>query len=114
MAGTDRLRAATEDPGKLRAAFLLIGIGVLGVGAFVIHDLHSARQATLEMHAGLVSALDVIAELQYQSQQTRLSLLLALTATEADQADRPRRGIPRRRRPRQRDDIGIPENRRLS
>ena len=63
---------------------ILIGVLVCGVGAFVVRDLRRANEKVRQMHSGLVNGLDLIGELQYQTQEARRSMLYALTTTDSN------------------------------
>jgi signal transduction histidine kinase len=62
---------------------LVFGIEV-GVGVFVIRDLHTADVEAQRMYAGSVLGLRRIGELQYQAQETRRSTLYALTTNDSN------------------------------
>lgn len=63
-------------------ALALIAATLLGVGGFVVRDLLRANQEAREMYLGSVQGLDVIGDLQYQTQEARRSVLYALTTTD--------------------------------
>jgi two-component system, sensor histidine kinase and response regulator len=65
-------------------SFVLIGVVVISVGAFVTRDLRRASQQTWEMQLGLLRGLDLIAELQYQTQEARRTMLYSLTTHDAN------------------------------
>lgn len=67
---------------RFEATLLLIGLIVAGIGGFAIRDLRRATQETWQMHSDMVHALDLITELQYQTQETRRSMLYSLTTTD--------------------------------
>ena len=73
-------------------AFVLIGLSVIGVGAFVVRDLIRANDEDQRMYSGLVHGLNLIGELQYQTQEARRLMLCALATTDTneqvDYADR--------------------------
>ena len=52
---------------------------VVGVGIFMMGDLHTATEQVQHMYAGSVQGLRQIGELQYEAQETRRSTLYALT-----------------------------------
>ncbi|HEU4390768.1 MAG TPA: PAS domain S-box protein, partial [Blastocatellia bacterium] len=66
-------------------AFVLIGLGVLGIGAFLVRDLVRANDEDQGMYNGLVHGLNLIGELQYQTQEARISMLYALTTTNPNE-----------------------------
>ena len=57
---------------------------VMGVGAFMIGDLHTATEQVQRMYAGSVRGLRQIGELQYEAQETRRSTLYALTTNNSN------------------------------
>lgn len=57
---------------------------VMGVGAFMIGDLHTATVQVQRMYAGSVQGLRQIGELQYEAQETRRSTLYALTTNDSN------------------------------
>ncbi len=57
---------------------------VVGVGAFMIGDLHTASVQVEKMYAGSVQGLRRIGELQYEAQETRRSTLYALTTNDSN------------------------------
>jgi signal transduction histidine kinase len=57
---------------------------VMGVGAFMIKDLHTATVQVQRMYAGSVRGLRQIGELQYEAQETRRSTLYALTTNNSN------------------------------
>lgn len=57
---------------------------VMGVGAFMIGDLHTATVQVQRMYAGSVQGLREIGELQYEAQETRRSTLYALTTNDSN------------------------------
>jgi PAS domain S-box-containing protein len=65
-------------------AFVLIAVVVIGVGAIVVNDLGNANKEVRRTYSESISGLDVIGELQYQTQEARRSMLYALTTTNAD------------------------------
>ena len=65
-------------------SFMLIGVVVVGVGVFVVRDLHRGNQDVQQMYAGLVYELDLTGELQYQAQEARRSMLYALTTADSN------------------------------
>lgn len=57
---------------------------VVGVGVFMIGDLHTASVQVEKMYAGSVQGLRRIGELQYEAQETRRSTLYALTTNDSN------------------------------
>src|SRR5690348_14065711 len=60
-------------------AFVLIGVAILCIGGFVVQDLRHTSEDTQRMYASSIRGLDLIGELQYQTQEARRSMLYALT-----------------------------------
>jgi PAS domain S-box-containing protein len=65
-------------------AFVLIGVVVIGVGVIVVNDLGNANKEVRRTYGESVTGLDVIGDLQYQTQEARRSMLYALTTSDAD------------------------------
>src|ERR1700730_12535663 len=65
-------------------SFILIGLVVVGVGAFVVRDINRGHQNVQRMYAGLVHELDLTSEVQYQAQEARRSMLYALTTNDSN------------------------------
>jgi signal transduction histidine kinase len=57
---------------------------VVGVGIFMMGDLHTATEQVQHMYAGSVQGLRQIGELQYEAQETRRSTLYALTTNNSN------------------------------
>jgi diguanylate cyclase (GGDEF)-like protein/PAS domain S-box-containing protein len=77
--------AHPADPRTIaRLGFLLIGLAVVGVGVVLALDLRRAGGEVRQMHAGAMQGLDLIAELQYQTQEARRSVLYALTTDDSN------------------------------
>ena len=64
-------------------AFLLIGIVIIGMAAFLVQDIRSAMDEAELIYDRSVRGLDLIGELQYQTQEARRNVTYALT-TEDD------------------------------
>jgi PAS domain S-box-containing protein len=64
--------------------FLIIGAVMIGVGAFVVSDLYEANKDVEQMYDGSVRGLDLIGELQYQTQEARRSMQYALTTQDSN------------------------------
>src|SRR5262249_17741810 len=88
----DRDMFKAELPGALTVfyrkhsftlAFVLIGVVVIGVGAIVVNDLGQANREVRQTYGESVGGLDVIGELQYQTQEARGTMLSALTTSDA-------------------------------
>jgi PAS domain S-box-containing protein len=69
---------------RLPVALLTVGLGVVLVGALTLLDLQRRNQRARETYGVVVSRLQDIGELQYQIQETRRSLLYALTTRDAN------------------------------
>ncbi len=67
---------------RFALSLVLTGLGVVGLGVFVIRDLLEVNRETWEMQAGLVHGLDLVGGLQYQSQEARRSVLYSLTTSD--------------------------------
>jgi hypothetical protein len=65
-------------------AFILIGLGVIAVGIFVITDLRATGRDVRLVYDRSVSGLDLIGELQYQTQEARRIMLYALTTNDSN------------------------------
>jgi signal transduction histidine kinase len=57
---------------------------VVGVGVFMMGDLHTATEQVQHMYAGSVQGLRRIGELQYEAQETRRATLYALTTNDSN------------------------------
>jgi len=57
---------------------------VVGVGVFMMGDLHTATEQVQRMYAGSVQGLRRIGELQYEAQETRRATLYALTTNDSN------------------------------
>src|SRR5437773_5462749 len=66
----------------LPVALLTVCIGVLFVGALTLLDLRRSNRRDRETYGLVVSRLQDIGELQYQIQETRRSVLYALTTRD--------------------------------
>ena len=64
--------------------FLLIGLVAIGVGVFIMRDLNQSRIEVRQMYTGSVIGLDMIGELQYETQEARRTVLYALTTTDSN------------------------------
>jgi diguanylate cyclase (GGDEF)-like protein/PAS domain S-box-containing protein len=72
----------------------VLAAGLLGLGAVLVRDVRSAHDEARRMYAGSVRGLDVIGELEYQTQEARRLVLYALTTADpnlqVEYADRSR------------------------
>src|SRR6267378_5617762 len=66
----------------LPLALLTVGLGVLCVGALTLLDLRRSNRRDRETYGLVVSRLQDIGELQFQIQETRRSVLYALTTRD--------------------------------
>jgi PAS domain S-box-containing protein len=66
----------------LPLTLLTVGLGVLFVGALTLLDLRRSNRRDRETYGVVVSRLQDIGELQYQIQETRRSVLYALTTRD--------------------------------
>ena len=69
---------------RLSTALLMVGLGVVFVGAFTLLDLQRADRRAHETYSVVVNRLEDIGELQYQIQETRRSVLYALTTRDVN------------------------------
>src|SRR5262245_43293044 len=67
---------------RFSLAGLIVGAAILGVGAFVVHDLRLTQTQVQQLYADSVRGLDRLGELQYQVQEGRRLALLALTTRD--------------------------------
>lgn len=65
-------------------AFLVIGVVIIvGLGAFLMQDISTAMDEAELIYARSVRGLDLIGELQYQTQEARRSMVYALTTEDS-------------------------------
>ena len=57
---------------------------VLIVGGILVRDMRAAMRHAREMHESSITALDVLNDLHYQTQEARRSMLYALTTTDSN------------------------------
>jgi PAS domain S-box-containing protein len=76
---SDLLKLTRADLG-----FLVVGAIVFAVGVFIIQDMNRTSDETQQMYLESVRGLDLIGELQYQTQEARRSMLYSLTTTDSD------------------------------
>ncbi|MCA1568150.1 MAG: response regulator [Acidobacteria bacterium] len=67
---------------RFTLVFLLIGIVVAGVGWYVVSDLLRAKRQVQQMYTGAVQGIDLIGDLLYSTQETRRTMLYALTTDD--------------------------------
>ena len=65
-------------------SFILISVVLIGIGAFIVRDVRRVNQEVGQMYGGLASGLDLIGELQFQTQEARRSMLYALTTADSN------------------------------
>src|SRR3954468_1798736 len=65
-------------------AFVLIGGVVIAVGVLVVRELRRANQQVQQMYGESVSGLDLIGDVQYQTQEARRSMQYALTTRDSN------------------------------
>jgi PAS domain S-box-containing protein len=84
MFGTWKLRAISRFARRhiVALTFVSIGAGVVAVGAFVANDLSNASGEVRQTYTESISGLDLIGELQYQTQEARRSMLYALATSD--------------------------------
>jgi len=75
---------ALASPYNSSLLLLIVFLVVIGVGLFVIRDLHSTNVEAQKMYAGSVLGLHRIGELQYQTQETRRSTFYAVTTNDSN------------------------------
>jgi diguanylate cyclase (GGDEF)-like protein/PAS domain S-box-containing protein len=80
--------------GRPVLALAVLAVGLLGLGALLVRDVRSAHDEVRRMYVGSVRGLDVIGELEYQTQEARRMVLYALTTSDpnlqVEYADRSR------------------------
>ncbi len=64
------------------AVFALVGVVAAAVAAFEYRDQRRAHRDTQQMYQGLVDGLGAVADLQYEIQEARRSMLYALATTD--------------------------------
>lgn len=67
---------------RFSLVFLLIGVVVVGVGWYVVSDLLRAKRQVQQMYTGTVQGIDLIGDLLYSTQETRRTMLYALTTDD--------------------------------
>jgi signal transduction histidine kinase len=85
--GNARLWAALSGLVSRHSSSLLLFMVfcvVVGVGIFMMGDLHTAAEQVQRMYAGSVQGLRRIGELQYEAQETRRATLYALTTNNSN------------------------------
>jgi signal transduction histidine kinase/DNA-binding response OmpR family regulator len=67
---------------RFTLVFLLIGVVVVGVGWYVVSDILHAKRQVQQMYSGTVQGIDLIGDLLYSTQETRRTMLYALTTDD--------------------------------
>ncbi len=62
--------------------FLLIGVAVIGVGWYIVRDLVRANQQVEQMYRGTAQGIDLLGDLQYQTQEVRRIMLYTFTTDD--------------------------------
>lgn len=83
MTFLDRLFIAASRHNATLLLFLVC-VALVVIGAVVIRDLQAANAEAQKMYAGSVRGIQGIAELQYDTQETRRSTLYALTTIDSN------------------------------
>jgi diguanylate cyclase (GGDEF)-like protein/PAS domain S-box-containing protein len=65
-------------------ALAVLAAGLFGLGALLVRDVRTSHDEARRMYAGSVRGLDVIGELEYQTQEARRLVLYALTTNDAN------------------------------
>src|SRR5438045_2782313 len=77
--------SATHKAGRhFTAVLVVVGIAVLGVGLIVVRDLRASNRDARAMTESSIAGLDLLSQLQYQTQEARRSVLYALTTNDAN------------------------------
>ncbi len=67
---------------RFTLVFLLIGLVVAAVGWYVVSDLRRAGSQVNELYTGTEQGLDLLGDLQYQTQEVRRIMLYAFTTSD--------------------------------
>src|ERR1044071_8928935 len=67
---------------KFTPLFLLIGVVVTAVGWYVVSDRRRAGTQANELYTGTAQGLDLLGDLQYQTQEVRRIMLYAFTTSD--------------------------------
>jgi signal transduction histidine kinase/CheY-like chemotaxis protein len=60
----------------------LIGVAVIGVGWYIVRDLVRANQQVEQMYRGTAQGIDLLGDLQYQTQEVRRIMLYTFTTDD--------------------------------
>ena len=69
---------------RFTGTMLVIALVAGCVGVFLFFDLYRSQQDSRRDYAGAVRGLDIVGELQYQTQEARRTLLYALSTTDSN------------------------------
>jgi len=67
---------------RFTLVFLLIGLMVVAVGWYVVRDILRANRQVEQMYEGTAQGIDLLGELQYQTQEVRRIMLYAFTTDD--------------------------------
>src|SRR5437773_7053192 len=70
--------------GHFTAMLVIVGLAVLTVGVIVVRDIRGTNRRAREMYDSSMAGLDLLNELQYQTQEARRSVLYALTTNDSN------------------------------
>jgi len=62
--------------------FLLIGVAVVAVGWYIVRDIVRANQQVEQMYRGTAQGIDLLGDLQYQTQEVRRIMLYTFTTDD--------------------------------
>src|SRR6185503_9600274 len=79
-----RAAALLRSGHHFSVALVVVGLTVLGVGLLVVRDLRASNRRTRDMYENSMAGLDLLNELQYQTQEARRSVLYALTTSDSN------------------------------
>jgi signal transduction histidine kinase/CheY-like chemotaxis protein len=68
---------------RFTAVLIAVCIAVLVVGVVVVRDLRSSNQRAREMYEGAMTGLNLLSQLQYETQEARRDVLYALTTSDS-------------------------------
>lgn len=68
---------------RYSAVFLIVGVIAVGIGAFLVQDINTAMGEAEQIYDRSVRGLDLIGELQYQTQEARRNIEQALTTSDS-------------------------------
>src|SRR5215467_10494368 len=79
-----RASTITRSGHFVTALLVAVGVGVLGVGLFLVRDLRVTNLQARDMYESSMAGLDLLNELQFLTQEARRSVLYALTTTDSN------------------------------